>query len=158
MWEETSLPQVKRKFLSVIKEIKRRVVHGYKTVSVRLVMAFCHSYEFRDVLSHHTLSFLPPFKTHHSIKNMCELIKSVLLKFSPLRLLFATGPTDLQAAAPSECILGAMLDTARRDEWQHLCVNTTSACFQYGFNEAVTQARRDSRLVLLLAQVVPWSV
>jgi hypothetical protein len=82
---------------------------------------------------------------------------------SPLRLCPTTRTTDLQAAAPRERIQRAVLDAACRDQLQYLFLHTIRAsllrsCFQYGLNKFVLQARGNTWLILLFAQVVPWCI
>ena len=87
----------------------------------------------------------------------------VLVKPSPLKVLLTAWLTDPQAAAACKRVQSVVLNAARRDELQYLLVDTSGIPLflprsQYRINESVTQTRRNTRLVLLLAQVVPRCV
>jgi len=87
----------------------------------------------------------------------------VLVKPSPLKVLLTAWLTDPQAAATCERVQSVVLNAACRDELRYLLVDMSGAPLflprsQYRLNESVIQTRRNTRLVLLLAQVVPWCV
>jgi len=87
----------------------------------------------------------------------------ILVKPSPLKVLLTAWLTDPQAATTCERVQSVVLNAARRDELRYLLVDTSGAPLflprsQYSLNESVIQTRRNTRLVLLLAQVVPRCV
>ena len=87
----------------------------------------------------------------------------VVVKTSPLKVLLTARLTDLQAAATCERVQSIVLNAACRDELRYLLVHTRGAPLflprsQYRLNESVIQTRRNTWLVLLLAQVVPQCV
>ena len=92
-----------------------------------------------------------------------QTLLNVMVKPSPLKVLLTARPTDPQAAAACERVQSIVLNAARRDELWYLLVDTRGAppflpCSQYRLNESVIQTRRNTWLVLLLAQVVPRCV
>lgn len=92
-----------------------------------------------------------------------QTVQYVPAQPSPLKFVLTARLTDLQAAATRECIQRVMLNAARCEKLQYLLLDTSGtplflSHFHYCLTESVIQTRRNTWLVLLFAQVVPWCV
>jgi hypothetical protein len=105
------------------------------------------------------------YRSKSSISRLTNLqtLLYITVKPSPLEILLTARLTDPQAAAACKRIQSVVLNAACRDELRYLLVDTSGAPLflprsQYRLNESVIQTRRNTWLVLLLAQVVPRCV